>query len=124
MTADLKSMSVHDLIRLQMKVGSALKRKKGALAKAKARVEAIAKRHGVSMRELVERRGAVPRWQRRKATRKPVAKVEAKAKGKKLIKYAHPNGKDTWGGYGPRPAWVKEALKNGKALASFRIMSH
>ena len=43
-------------------------------------------------------------------------------KGEKVIKYRNPaNDKETYGGKGPHPDWLKKALEAGKTLEDFKI---
>lgn len=42
----------------------------------------------------------------------------AATRGKSVAKYADANG-NTWGGRGPRPRWLREALKSGSTLSEF-----
>jgi DNA-binding protein H-NS len=58
---------------------------------------------------------------RRVATRKrgrPAAK--GKSRGPATVKYRDESG-NTWGGRGPRPQWLREALNAGKSLQDFAV---
>jgi DNA-binding protein H-NS len=56
------------------------------------------------------------------ATRKaPVGKRASKpTKPPSTVKFKDPNG-NTWGGRGPRPAWLRAALASGATLESFAV---
>ena len=71
-------------------------------------VEAVAKKHGISVDELLGGKG------KRKGRGKAKAKVPAK--------YCNPADKSqTWSGRGRQPVWFKEALKAGKSMKSLEI---
>lgn len=59
-------------------------------------------------------------------TRAPRAAKVAKKRGRKpakpsaVAKYRDESG-NTWGGRGPRPAWLRTALAAGKQLADFAV---
>jgi DNA-binding protein H-NS len=46
--------------------------------------------------------------------------TKAKSRGPATIKYRDENG-NTWGGRGPRPQWLREALGAGKSLQDFAL---
>ena len=54
---------------------------------------------------------------RKAAKAKPGRKA---AKGKATAKFRDEAG-NTWGGRGPRPAWLREALAAGKQLSDFAV---
>lgn len=55
---------------------------------------------------------------RKKRGPKPGAAKKAGRKGASSAKYSDGAG-NTWGGRGPRPLWLREALDAGKALEDF-----
>lgn len=109
---DLKGMSLKDLEALKKRVDKAIgtheKKKK---AEALAAVKAKAKAMGFSLADLTGGAAA-------KAV-KP-AKKAAKAPSKPVYRDTE-NKKNTWGGRGPRPAWLRDALAAGKKLDDFKI---
>lgn len=49
------------------------------------------------------------------------AKVKA-AKAEKVVKYRNPeNDKETYGGKGPYPKWLNDAIANNKKLEDFKV---
>ncbi len=69
-----------------------------------AEMREIAKRHGVSLEEMVQ-----------------MASANASPTGQ-LPKYRHPeNPKNTWTGRGRKPKWLVEALEAGADLEEFAI---
>jgi DNA-binding protein H-NS len=59
------------------------------------------------------RRGTAVRKRGRPATR-------GKSRGPAMVKYRDESG-NTWGGRGPRPQWLREALNAGKSLQDFAV---
>lgn len=50
------------------------------------------------------------------------AKGKAAKKAEKVVKYRNPaNDKETYGGKGPYPKWLNDAIANGKTLEDFKI---
>lgn len=99
---DLNSLSLEELTALSKDVSKAIEnfqtRKR---AEALAAIEAAAKVHGFTLAELTD--GAI----KSKPAPKPA-------------KYRHPeNSEVTWSGRGRQPAWIKEALAEGKSLEHF-----
>lgn len=101
---DLTKLNLDELQELQKDVSKAIddyteRRRREALAAAKA----AAKAAGFTLEELVG---------------KPL-KVKASSSP---AKYQHPeNPEVTWSGRGRRPAWINEALAEGKSLEEFAI---
>ena len=101
---DLEALSLDELKALRKDVDKAIAGYKDRkLEKARAEVEAVAKKLGYSLAEITaatggrKRKGAAP-------------------------KYAHPeNSALTWSGRGRRPGWVNEALDSGKSLEDLKI---
>lgn len=62
---------------------------------------------------------------KRTAARRPAGPRAAKAGGKRKAKAAAVKFRDeagnTWGGRGPRPAWLRAALAAGKSLSDFAV---
>ncbi len=72
-------------------------------AEARSEVEAVARKFGFSLSELV---GAAA----------PVKRSTA------VAKYRHPENADlTWSGRGRKPGWITEGLARGKSLEDFAI---
>lgn len=103
----LDKMSLEDLKSLEKDVAKAITNfEKKRVAEAKKAVEAVAKKHGVSLTDLVG------------TLRKPRATKAQKA----APKYANPSNKsETWSGRGRQPAWYKEAIAAGKTKESMAI---
>lgn len=51
---------------------------------------------------------------------KPAAKSAGKSKAKSNAKFADANG-NAWSGFGPRPHWLRDALKAGRSIEEFRV---
>jgi DNA-binding protein H-NS len=101
---DLASLSLTELKKLEKDVAKAIatyeERQK---AEARAEAEAIAKKFGFALSELID--GASSR---KKAAPEP--------------KYRHPeNPAVTWSGRGRKPGWITEGLAAGKTLEDFAI---
>ncbi len=104
MSIDLDALSGDELVRLKKEADKALAtletRKKAEALKA---VEAVAKEHGYSLKEL----------------------MGGKASGGKTIgaaRYANPDdASQTWTGKGRQPEWFKAALSAGKAREDLEI---
>ena len=65
------------------------------------------------------RRGPRPGAVRRPG-RKPKAAGKRAAAGARPAKFRDENG-NAWGGRGPRPQWLRDALANGKKLEDFAV---
>lgn len=50
----------------------------------------------------------------------PVSKTKSKSKGDLTPRFADGNG-NTWVGRGPRPLWLRDAVKKGKSLDDFAV---
>jgi DNA-binding protein H-NS len=101
---DLGALSLPELKKLERDVVKAIatfeERQK---AEARAEAEAVAKKFGFALVELVD-----------VAAPKKKAAPEAK--------YRHPeNPSITWSGRGRKPGWISEGLAAGKTLADFAI---
>lgn len=99
---DLGKMSLDDLKSLKKDVTKAIdgfqSRKR---AEALKEVQAVAKKHGLSVDELMGK---------------------SKRKAKAAAKYRNPaNTAETWSGRGRQPAWFKKAVESGKSLKSLEI---
>ena len=99
---DLGKMSMDDLKSLRKDVDKAIagfqSRKR---AEALKEVQAVAKKHGMSVEELIGK---------------------GKRKVKAPAKYRNPaNTAETWSGRGRQPAWFKKAVEGGKSLKSLEI---
>jgi DNA-binding protein H-NS len=101
---DLGALSLPELKKLERDVVKAIatfeERQK---AEARAEAEAVAKKFGFALVELVD--VAAP-----------------KKKAAPGAKYRHPeNPSITWSGRGRKPGWISEGLAAGKTLADFAI---
>jgi DNA-binding protein H-NS len=101
---DLSTLSLADLKKLEKDVAKAIatfeERQK---AEARAEAEAIAKKFGFALAELIE-------------TSAPKKKAAPEAK------YRHPeNPAVTWSGRGRKPGWISAELAAGKRLEDFAI---
>lgn len=101
---DLGKMSLDDLKALKKDVEKAISTFRARQkAEALKEVQAVAKKHGLSMDDLVGSKGK-------------------KRKAKTPAKYSNPaNASETWSGRGRQPAWYKAAIKAGKTPASMEI---
>lgn len=50
----------------------------------------------------------------------PRKRGAGKSRGPAVVKFRDEAG-NTWGGRGPRPRWLREALSNGKSLNDFAV---
>ena len=112
---DLKSLSLKELIALGKRVETAIGRhEKKAKTEALAAVKAKAKEMGFSLEDLT---GDAP-------SAKPGKKTKGKAAARKApkIRYRDPkNPKNVWGGRGPKPQWIKDAVAAGKSQDDFKV---
>lgn len=102
---DLKNMSLSELQKLRKDVDKAIdsyqsKKKEAALKD----MESVAKKHGLSLDEVIGGR------------------VGKKSKPRLPAKFRNPeNPKDTWSGRGRQPEWFKSALEKGKTRESMAV---
>jgi len=101
---DLDELSLPELKKLEKDVAKAIATyEERQMAEARAEAEAVAKKFGFSLNQLVDT-------------------VPAKIKAAPEPKYRHPeNPSITWSGRGRKPGWVSEGLAAGKTLADFAI---
>lgn len=101
---DLEKMSMDELKALSKDVAKAIKNyEKRKRTEALAEIQAVAKRHGLSIDDIV--------GGKRKGT-----KVKAPAK------YRNPKNPDEeWSGRGRQPAWFKAAVSGGAKVESLEI---
>lgn len=105
---DLSKMSLAELKALKKNVEKEIKDfRNRARTAAMKDLEAAAKKHGLSVDEIVGKKGK---------GRGKAKKTTAPAKYKNP---ADPNQK--WSGRGRQPAWFKEALAKGKSMKSLEI---
>lgn len=102
---DLDHLSLPELKKLEKEVAKAIltfeERQK---AEARAEAEAVAKKFGFSLVQLVDVASPAPK------------------KAPPEAKYRHPeNAAITWSGRGRKPGWISEGLAAGKALKDFAI---
>ena len=101
---DLSKMSMDELKTLQKSVEKAIAEfKTRKRAEALKEVQAVAKKHGISVDELIGGKGN-------------------KRKAKAPAKYRNPSdSSQTWSGRGRQPEWFKAAVKAGKSLKSLEV---
>jgi DNA-binding protein H-NS len=101
---DLDGLSLPELKKLEKDVAKAIATyEERQRAEARAEAEAVAKKFGFSLNQLIDGGVAKP-----KATPEP--------------KYRHPeNPSITWSGRGRKPGWISEGLADGKTLEDFAI---
>jgi DNA-binding protein H-NS len=80
------------------------------------RIKEAIKAYGLTAADLGLGQGAA-KAPRKAAKAKPGRKA---AKGKAVAKFRDDAG-NTWGGRGPRPAWLRDALAAGKQLSDFAV---
>ncbi len=111
---DLSGLTLKELKALNARVEKAIERHdKKQRSDALSMLKAKAKEMGFSLDDLTG--GA--------AADKPKAQSKRKASAKKkpAAAYRDPeNPKNTYGGRGPRPKWLKDALASGKKLDDFK----
>lgn len=102
----LDKMSLADLKTLKKDVEKTIASfEKRRIADARKAVEELAKKHGVSLDQLV-----------------PSGKKTAKSKAKSPAKYRNPeNPSETWSGRGRQPEWFKAAEAAGKSRESMAV---
>ena len=110
LNANLDGLELADLQQVQKKVEKLIAdyhdRK---LREAKSAAESVLKEHGFKLNDLFGDSG-------------PAKAGKASGKTPKPAKYANPeNPEQTWSGLGRRPAWVREALHEGRSLSDFEI---
>lgn len=99
---NLEKLSVEELKKLQKETAQAISSfENRARADALGELEAVAKKHGFKLADLVG---------------------GSKAKAAAPAKYKHPeNSSVTWSGRGRQPNWLKDGLASGKSLDDFAI---
>lgn len=102
---DLKALSLEELKTLRKEVERAIiAYKDRQLEKARVEAEAVVKKHGFSLSEVLGAGGG------------------RKQKAQSAPRYAHPDNPSlTWSGRGRRPGWVNDALAAGKSLDDLKI---
>lgn len=102
---NLGKMSMDDLKALKKDVDKAISEfQNRKRVEALKEVQAVAKKHGLSVDDLMGKG------------------KKGKAKAKAPAKYRNPaDASQTWSGRGRQPAWYKAALKAGKSLKSLEI---
>ncbi|MEM7473022.1 MAG: H-NS histone family protein [Pseudomonadota bacterium] len=116
---DLKPLSLAELKALQGRVEKAIARhEKKAKTEALSSLRAQAKSLGFSLEDLLGAKSGAA-----KPKPKPKAGAKsAKKKAKAAPAYRDPkNAANTYGGRGPRPAWLKAALEGGAKLEDFKV---
>jgi DNA-binding protein H-NS len=92
-----------------------LKRKE--VADVVARIKEAIQVYGLTAKDLALTGGGASKRAAGSKTAKPKA---AKAKGAAKVKLRDEAG-NTWGGRGPRPQWLRDALAAGKNLGDFAV---
>lgn len=107
-------MKKPELLKLRSLVDREIeKRSREDLKSAKAAVAAVAKKHGLSVSELIS---DAPKPSK---TKKSAAKSK---KPKPAVKYRDPENPElVWSGMGRRPVWLAEKLSSGKPLEDYRV---
>lgn len=101
---DLSKLSMEDLTSLRKDVEKEIKNfKNRARSAALKDIQAVAKKHGLTVEDIVGKKGKA---------RKPAAPA-------KYRNPADPN--QTWSGRGRQPAWFKSAIGKGKTAKSLEI---
>lgn len=104
---DLKSLSYVELQDITKEIEHELKsRKSRILSEAKNEIFSIAKKHGLTIEEIL------------------AGKSATKVAGTKSVapKYRNPNNtEETWTGRGKKPSWVITALSEGTSLDQLKI---
>lgn len=110
---DLKSLSLKELKALKQRVETAIERHdKKAKTEALSALKAKAKEMGFSLDELTS--GAAKKPAKARTAKKPSKPAK--------VAYRDPaKAGNTWGGRGPRPKWLRDALDAGKSLDSFKV---
>lgn len=100
---EISNMTLGELIALDQEVAAMIKRRERAERLAAIeKIYSIANQVGIPLKTLLTKGG------------------DSGKKSENL--YRDPaNPMNKWVGRGPRPAWLKEALANGKTLADFRV---
>ncbi len=108
---DIKALSLKELKALKTRVEKAIAtHDKKQKAEALAAIKAKAKQMGYSLSELTGQAAG----KTTKKTRKTVKKAK--------VTHRDPaNSANTWGGRGPRPAWLRDALAAGKSTDDFKV---
>ena len=101
---DLSKLSLDDLKALRKNVEKEIKEFKSRAKMAALKdLQAVAKKHGLSVEEIIGKKGKAK-------------KAAAPAK------YRNPSDPNqTWSGRGRQPAWYKEAVSKGKSQKSLEI---
>jgi DNA-binding protein H-NS len=118
MSISLEGLSVKELNALaaQAKKRSDVLRKRKPIATVRKEAEALARKHGYTLAELV---GAAPRAAGKRA---PKDAVKVGKRAKVAPKYRNPaKPTETWAGRGKPPRWLAAELDQGRKLAEFAI---
>lgn len=124
-----EAMAVYELTRSDV-FGTAASKRTSRPTKAKGRTHAVKYADGKGGTWVG--RGPRPLWLREAMARgetldsfattqaKPKAAAKRAKKRKAGTSYRDDAG-NVWGGLGPRPQWLRDAIANGKALEDFRV---
>ena len=118
MSISLEGLSVKELNALaqQAKKRSEVLRKRKPIATVRKEAEALAKKHGYTLAELV---GGAPRAP---AAKRAANAVKVGKRAKVAPKYRNPEKPtETWAGRGKPPRWMAAELKKGKKISDFAI---
>lgn len=83
-----------------------------------AKIKEAIRVYGLTAGDLALEGRAVRRGPAAKKRGRPATK--AKTRGPAMVKFRDESG-NTWGGRGPRPQWLRDALGAGKALQDFAV---
>ena len=92
--------------------------RKSELAEVIAKIRVAVTAYGISPEDLFG--GKLKKSTAKKSAVTTKNASDLKSKGDLTAKFADDTG-NTWVGRGPRPAWLRDALANGKALADFAV---
>jgi len=108
---DIKSLSLKELNALKTRVEKAIAtHDKKQKAEALAAVKAKAKQMGYSLSDLTGQAAGTAAKKARKTVKKA-----------KITHRDPENSENTWGGRGPRPAWLQDAMAAGKSPDDFKL---
>lgn len=112
---DISGLSLQELKSLGNRIEKAIERKKKKQKnEALQALKSTAKEFGFALSDLVE---GPEQGKSRGKKRGPKPKKASRA-----VAYRHPkDASKTWGGRGPRPVWLREAIKSGKKLEDFKV---
>jgi DNA-binding protein H-NS len=110
---DLNGKSKRELKALLKDIeAEVVRRRKQDLREARRAVESIAKKHGFTLKQLLDDAPALTKRKKRQTSPKPA----------KPAKYRDPIAPEkTWSGFGRPPAWFKDQINGGKTESDLLI---